>query len=78
VTGTLLAINGSTLTLLTRTSQTVKIDISRAVETEQVANLNVGQSYTALAAETGPDGTLHAVSVMRAKSGYGAWPNDQR
>jgi hypothetical protein len=78
VTGTLLAINGSTLTLLTRTSRAVKIDISRAVETEQVANLKVGQPYTALGAESGPDGTLHAVSVMRAKPSYGAWPNDQR
>jgi PQQ enzyme repeat len=78
VTGTLLAINGSTLKLLTRTNQTVTVDISRAVETEQVANLKIGRPYTALGAATGSDGTLQAVSVMRAKPGYGAWPTDQR
>ena len=78
VTGTLLAINGSTLKLLTRSNQTVTVDISRAVETEQIANLIIGRPYTALGAATGSDGTLQAVSVMRAKPGYGAWPTDQR
>jgi hypothetical protein len=77
VSGTLLAIDGTALTLLTRTSRTVKVDVSRAVETEQVANLIVGQAYTALGALTGSDGTLQAASVMRAKRGSGAWPKDQ-
>jgi hypothetical protein len=77
VTGTLLAINGSTLKLLNRTNQTVTLDISRALETEQVANLNIGRAYTALGAASGSDGILKAVAVMRAKPGYGAWPKDQ-
>lgn len=77
VSGMLLAIDGTTLTLLTRASRTVKVNVSRAVETEQVANLIVGQPYTALGALTGSDGTLQAASVMRAKHGSGAWPKDQ-
>ena len=76
VTGTLLAINGSTLKLLTRSKQTVMVDIARATETEQVANLNVGQPYTALGVSE-PDGTVRAMAVMRAKPGVGAWPQDQ-
>jgi len=77
VTGTLLAIDGSTLKLLTRSNQTVTVDISRAMETERLAILIVGRPYTALAAATDSDGTLEAVAVMRAKPGQGAWPKDQ-
>ncbi len=77
VSGRLLAIDGATLTLLTRTSQVVTVDVSRAVATEQVANLIVGQAYTALGAETTPTETFQATSVMRAKRGPGAWPKDQ-
>ena len=77
VSGMLLAIDGTTLTLLTRTSRSVKVDVSRAVETEQIANLIVGNAYTALGAPTGSDGTLQAASVTRAKRGSGAWPKDQ-
>jgi hypothetical protein len=77
VTGVLLAINGTTLKLQTRSRQTVTLDISRALETEQVANLIVGRPYTALAAEIGSDGSLQAISVARAKPGVGAWPRDQ-
>jgi outer membrane protein assembly factor BamB len=77
VSGMLLTIDGTTLTLLTRTSRTVKVDVAHAVESEQVANLIVGQAYTALAAPTGSNGTLQAVSVMRAKLSSSAWPKDQ-
>jgi hypothetical protein len=76
VTGTLLAINGSTLKLLTRTNEVLNVDISGAVESERVARLIVGQPYTALGG-AGSDGALQAVSIMRAKPGIGAWPRDQ-
>ena len=76
VTGTLLAIHGSTMKLLTRGNQTVMVDIARATEAEQVANLNVGQPYTALGVSE-PDGIVRAMAVMRAKPGVGAWPQDQ-
>jgi hypothetical protein len=77
VTGTLLAINGTTLKLATRSKQTVAVNISEALESGRVANLIPGQSYTALADATGTDGSLQAVSVMRAKPGVGAWPQDE-
>ena len=77
VSGMLLAIDGMTVSLLTQTGRTVKVDVSRAVETEQVANLIVGQAYTVLGVLTGSNGTLQAASVMRAKPRSGAWPKDQ-
>ncbi len=79
VSGTLLAIDGTTLTLLTRTSQIVTVDVSGAVANERVANLIVGQAYTALGAgpSTGSTETFQATSVMRAKRNSGAWPKDQ-
>ena len=76
VSGTLLAIDGTTLTLLTRVSRTVQVDASLAVESKQVANLIVGQPYTALGDSTESTGILRAVSVTRAKRGSGAWPED--
>ena len=60
-----------------RRRQVVTLDISPAMETEQVASLKVGRPYTALAAETGPAGALQAVSIARAKRGVGTWPQDQ-
>jgi hypothetical protein len=77
VTGTLLAINGATLKLQTRGNHTVTVDISHAMESGQIANLIPGLPYTALADATGSDGSLQALSVMRAKPGIGAWPQDQ-
>ena len=77
VTGTLLAINGTMLKLQARGNHTVTVDISQAKESGQIANLIPGRPYTALADATGSDGSLQAVSVMRAKPGVGAWPQDQ-
>lgn len=79
VSGTLLAINGTTLTLSTRANQIVTADVSGAVANERVANLIVGQAYTALGAgpSRGSTAILQAVSVMRAKRNPAAWPRDQ-
>jgi outer membrane protein assembly factor BamB len=77
VSGMLLTIDGTKLTLLTRTGRSVMVEISRAVESEQVANLIVGQAYTALGVPTQSGATLQAASVVRAKHGSGAWPQDQ-
>jgi len=79
VSGRLLAIDGKRLTLLTRTNRTVTVDVSGALEAERVANLIVGQSYTALAVEsaTASTATLQAASVMRAKHVPSTWPEDQ-
>ena len=56
VSGRLVAIDGTRLTLLTRANRTVTVDVSPAMETEQVANLMVGQAYTALGAFDGIHG----------------------
>jgi hypothetical protein len=77
VTGTLLAINGMSLTLRTRSKKVVMMDISLAMQTEQVASLKVGRPFTAMATDSGPAGALQAVSIARAKPGVGAWPPDQ-
>jgi outer membrane protein assembly factor BamB len=77
VTGTLLAINGTTLKLQTRNRQTIGVDISPALESGRIANLIPGQPYTALADAIQSDGSLQAMSVMRAKPGIGAWPQDR-
>ena len=79
VSGRLLAIDGTSLTLLTRTSQIVTVDVSGAVANERVANLIVGQAYTALGAgpSAGSAEILQATSIMRAKRSPGAWPKDQ-
>ena len=53
------------------------LDTLVPLATELVANLMVGRPYTALVAETEPGGALQAISVMRAKPGVGAWPQDQ-
>lgn len=77
VTGTLLAIDGSTLKLSARGKQTVTVDITAAIAAERVANLTLGQPYTVLGVgEAG--GMVRAMAVMRAKPGAGAWPQDQR
>jgi hypothetical protein len=79
VSGTLIAIDGTALTLSTRTGRIVSVDAARAIELERVATLQSGQAYTALCAPA-PDGSadgLQAVAVMRAKQSPATWPNDR-
>jgi len=75
VTGRLLAISGTTISLQTRGHQSLSVNISRALESDRVANLIPGQPYTVLA-EANAGGVLEALAVMRAKPGSGAWPAD--
>jgi len=78
ITGTLLAISGSTLTLQTRTGKSVKIDDSQAVQNEEVAPLFVGQPFTALGSSFDANGALVATSIVRANGSSGAlWPPDR-
>jgi hypothetical protein len=77
ITGTLLAISGSTLTLQTRTGKSAKIADSQAVQNEQVAPLFVGQPFTALGSSFDANGALVATSIVRAKGSSGElWPPD--
>src|ERR1700730_13776239 len=78
ITGTLLAISGSTLTLQTRTGKSAKIADSQAVQNEQVAPLFVGQPFTALGSSFDANGALVATSIVRAQGSSGElWPPDR-
>jgi hypothetical protein len=77
ITGTLLALSGSTLTLQTRTGKSVKIDASQAVHNEEVAPLFVGEPFTALGSSLNANGALVATSIVQSKGSSGElWPPD--
>jgi hypothetical protein len=68
ITGTLLAVNGSTLTLQTHTGKNVKIDASQAMKNQRVgAPLNVGMALTVQGSSIEGSGALLATSMYRAK-----------
>jgi hypothetical protein len=77
VTGTLQSLNGSTLTLLTRSGARVTVDASRAIAAKRSTLLIIGHAYTVLAPVATAGTALQATSVTRAKPGEGAWPPDQ-
>jgi hypothetical protein len=79
ITGILLAVNGSTLTLQTRTGKSVKIDASQAMKNQRVgAPLSVGRVLTVLGSSIEGSGALLATSMYRAKgSSGGFWPPDR-
>jgi outer membrane protein assembly factor BamB len=79
VTGKLVAVNDKTLLLTTRYNETVSIDISRAVESQRISRLVVGQAYTVRIAPAAFEGaSMEAESVTRAKRGTAAWPEDRK
>jgi len=76
ITGTLLAINGSTLTIQTRTGKTVSIDASKAAKNKQFAILGLRKPYTVQGSSFNAVGTLQAISICRAKNSNALWPSD--
>jgi hypothetical protein len=77
ITGMLLAVHGSQLTLLTRSSVQLEVDARPAVDAQRSTKLVVGEPYTVLAPAVSSGATLQATSIMRAKPGQGAWPADR-
>jgi hypothetical protein len=77
VTGTLLSVEGSQLTLLARTGQKVQVDAAPARAAERAPSLVVGQAYTVIGPREDSATLLKATSIIRAKPGQGAWPTDQ-
>ncbi len=78
ITGILLTINGSTLTLQTRTGKAAPIDDSQAAQNEQVgAPLLVGEPFTVQGSSFTATGALLATSIFRAKGSGDLWPPDQ-
>jgi hypothetical protein len=78
VTGTLLEITGSTLTLRTRDGKSVKIDHSQAALNEQIMGpLTIGEPFVAAGSALTATGALVATSIVRAKGASGElWPAD--
>jgi hypothetical protein len=79
VTGTLRAIDRSTLTLQTRTGKSVKIDDAQAVQNQRVgAPLSLGIPLTVQGSSIEGNGALLATSILRAKGSTGElWPQDR-
>jgi outer membrane protein assembly factor BamB len=78
VTGMLIAIDGTNLTLLTRTGQTVQVNAAAAAANERVPIFVVGQPYTVIATAHTSGAPWDATAITRAKPGQGAWPPDEQ
>jgi len=76
VTGTLMTIHGSLLTLRTRTGGVVRIDDSDAVRRERSSDLLVGEPFEA-GGRYDAAGVLHAAIIVRAKPSPAVWPPDR-
>jgi hypothetical protein len=79
VTGILQSIDGTMLTLLTRSGSTLRVDASFAIANERAPSLVVGQPYTVVGAplDRATIDPWRATSITRAKPGHGAWPEDR-
>lgn len=77
VTGTLLTVNGPTLTLRTRAGKTVTVDASLAERNKQTYVLRLQEVYTAQGSSLSAAGTLQATSIFRAKASAELWPPDK-
>jgi hypothetical protein len=78
ISGTLLAVNGETLTLRTRAGKTATIDASPAFQNERVTGpLKLDTPYTAQGMTFDASGALFATAIGRAKSSAGLWPPDR-
>jgi hypothetical protein len=75
ITGTLLKIDGSTLTVKTRKGASVLIDDTEAVQAHKVTPLVVGEAFIFQGAYD-PRGKLHATLILRAKPSADSWPID--
>ncbi|MGC1379785.1 MAG: PQQ-binding-like beta-propeller repeat protein [Candidatus Baltobacteraceae bacterium] len=76
VSGTLVAVSGSTLTLRTRTGKMVRVDDADAVRHERTAVLVVGKAFNARGTYDAA-GVLHAGAILRVKPSSATWPADR-
>ena len=77
ITGTLQQVDGSVLTLKTRTGQSVKIDASQAIKNSQTPpSLTLGVPYTVQGSSFEPSGAALATTITRAKGSGPLWPPD--
>ncbi|MGB8910560.1 MAG: hypothetical protein WCC84_17585 [Candidatus Cybelea sp.] len=76
VTGTLVSISGSVLTLRTRTGIIVRVNDSDAVRHERSSVLVIGKPYNATGTYDA-SGALHAIAILREKPSPATWPPDR-
>jgi hypothetical protein len=76
VTGTLLEINGSALSIKTRSGKTVMIDATKAAQAQQSAVLVIGKAF-GVQGTYDANGKLLATTIIRAKPSAGSWPPDR-
>jgi hypothetical protein len=76
ITGTLLKIDQSTLTIQTRKGATVLVDDAGAVKAQKVTPLVVGKAFS-IEGTYDPRGKLLATIILRAKNSPVAWPDDR-
>jgi hypothetical protein len=76
VTGTLVAVSGSLLTLRTRTGSIARVDDSDAVRRERSAVLVLGEPFNVTGTYYAA-GVLHATAIVRAKRSPATWPPDR-
>jgi hypothetical protein len=78
ISGTLIAVNGETLTLRTRAGKTADVDASGALRNEKVTGpLTLGTPYTVEGTTFEASGALFATAIDRAKPSSGLWPSDR-
>jgi PQQ enzyme repeat len=76
VTGTLVTVSGSQLTLRTRTGKLVRVDASTALKNERVEDLVVGRPFNVRGTYDAA-GVMHAAAIVRAKPSSSTWPPDR-
>jgi hypothetical protein len=76
VTGTLVAVSGSLITLRSRTGKIAGVDDSDALRRERSSVLVVGEPFTAIGRYDAA-GVLHAAVIIRAKPSEATWPLDR-
>ena len=75
ITGVLLAINGSALTIRSRNGVKVSVDATEAMRNRRTGVLVIGHPFTSRGAYDA-SGTLHAMTIVRAKFSSASWPED--
>jgi hypothetical protein len=76
VTGTLVKVDGSRLTLRTRAGKFIQVDASAALKNERSEDLIVGRPFNVRGKYDGA-GVLHAAIIVRAKPSASTWPPDR-
>ena len=76
ITGTLLEIKGSALSIKTRAGNTVMIDATGAAQAGRSAVLGIGKAFS-VQGTYDANGKLLATIIIRAKPSAGSWPRDR-